>query len=144
MSKRATGFAQRVEVEFTARSPRPIIILPRSFSAKVTESVGKIQRYRLWSSGHDPQLLPWRRGARLQRVVRVFGAEHHVDRLAQKLAPAACGVEAAGDLAGFEQVAAIVGIGAAVGAFGQLEEIAQRLGGDELGLGIDRVAECLE
>jgi hypothetical protein len=71
--------------------------------------------------------LPWGRGAGFERVVGIFGREHHVDRLTQQLPPTLRRIKSACDLAGFKQIAAVIGIGAPVRALGPGKEIAQRM-----------------
>ena len=94
-------------------------------ASNVAESEQQIQYYGLWISRHDTQLLPWSRAAGLERVIGIVGAEHHVDGLAQELASAARGVESTRDLARFQQVFAVIGIGLAIRALGAGKEVAQ-------------------
>src|SRR5690554_2731036 len=157
-TKRATNFAQGFARGFTTRSPRPVTASGTTFlfcaaglsggigahPASVARQAREIQHFDMQGSGHQTQLLPWCRAARLQRVIGIFRRQHHVHHLPQQLTPPAGGIEAAGDLAGLQQVAAILLIGFAVRAAGTREKFGQRLVRDELGLGIDRLPEHLE
>ncbi|MPL80155.1 hypothetical protein SDC9_26049 [bioreactor metagenome] len=111
-----------------------------AFAAEVNEN----RKKKPVCSAHHPQLLPGRRFPGGEGVIGVLGRQHHVDDLAQQDPPAAGGVEPARHLAGFQQIVAVVAIGAGVGAAGACEELGDRLGRDEFGLVEDRAAKGLE
>src|SRR6056297_206656 len=92
----------------------------------------------------EAQVLPWCRSAGVQRVIRIFGRQHHVDHLAQQLPASARRIVAAGNLRCFQQIMAIVPVGAAVGAGGVLEKRLQGLIGYEFRLEINGLAEGLD
>src|SRR6056297_2290484 len=87
MTTRATDRAQRFGLDFTARSPRPVILPRSSFFVILAKDTDKIQSIGVLGSGHHAQLLPWSRGAGFEGVIWVFEGQHHIDRLPQKLPP---------------------------------------------------------
>jgi hypothetical protein len=95
-------------------------------------------------SADKPQLLPRCRFALGQGLVGIFGRQHQVDDLSQQRPPPARRVKSADKLRSFQEKMPVVAIGAGIRAVRCGKESLKRLGGNEIGFGIDRSPKNLE